>query len=85
LIVLADQLGVSVGDMYAGAMVPGLLLVGLFMLMIVLLAIFRPKWVAHPADGGAHLPERKRLRRVCVPAGHPRHFSCRGLCLGPFS
>ena len=29
LIVLADQLGRSVGDMYAGAMIPGLMLVGL--------------------------------------------------------
>jgi TRAP-type mannitol/chloroaromatic compound transport system permease large subunit len=45
LIVMADQLGCSVGDMYAGAMIPGLLLVGLFMLFIIILAIFRPKWV----------------------------------------
>jgi H+/gluconate symporter-like permease len=31
LIVLADQLGRSVGDMYAGAMLPGLLLVGCYL------------------------------------------------------
>jgi tripartite ATP-independent transporter DctM subunit len=31
LIVLADQLGRSVGDMYAGALMPGLLLVGLYL------------------------------------------------------
>jgi TRAP-type mannitol/chloroaromatic compound transport system permease large subunit len=31
LIVLADQLGRSVGDMYAGAMIPGLVLTGLYM------------------------------------------------------
>jgi hypothetical protein len=31
LIVLADQLGRSVGDMYAGALLPGLLLVGLYL------------------------------------------------------
>jgi TRAP-type mannitol/chloroaromatic compound transport system permease large subunit len=30
LIVLADQLGRSVGDMYAGAIVPGLVLTGLY-------------------------------------------------------
>ncbi|MFM7848445.1 MAG: TRAP transporter large permease subunit, partial [Rubrivivax sp.] len=35
LIVLADQLGRSVGDMYAGALVPGLLLVGLYLLNTV--------------------------------------------------
>ncbi|MFN9746990.1 MAG: TRAP transporter large permease subunit [Betaproteobacteria bacterium] len=45
LIVLADQLGRSVGDMYAGALVPGLLLVGLYLLFIVAVAIVRPSWV----------------------------------------
>src|SRR3970282_720605 len=32
LIVLADQLGVSVGDMYKGALLPGLVLMGLYVL-----------------------------------------------------
>lgn len=56
LIVLADQLGRSVGDMYAGALVPGLMLVGLYILFIVLVAIFRPKMV--PA-----LPTEARIYR----------------------
>ena len=34
LIVLADQLGASVGDMYKGALVPGLALVGLYLLYV---------------------------------------------------
>jgi TRAP-type mannitol/chloroaromatic compound transport system permease large subunit len=42
LIVLADQLGRSVGDMYSGALVPGLLLVGLYIAFIVVIAIFKP-------------------------------------------
>ena len=45
LIVLADQLGRSVGDMYAGAMIPGLMLVGLYLLFIAAVAIFKPQWV----------------------------------------
>ena len=45
LIVLADQLGRSVGDMYAGALVPGLMLVGTYLLFIAGVAIFKPKWV----------------------------------------
>ena len=45
LIVLADQLGRSVGDMYAGALIPGLLLVGLYLAFIALVAIFKPAWV----------------------------------------
>jgi TRAP-type mannitol/chloroaromatic compound transport system permease large subunit len=45
LIVLADQLGRSVGDMYSGALIPGLMLVSLYLLFIVAVAIVRPKWV----------------------------------------
>ena len=43
LIVLADQLGRSVGDMYRGAMVPGLVLTGAYLLYILILAVLRPK------------------------------------------
>ncbi|PZV37592.1 TRAP transporter large permease [Mesorhizobium kowhaii] len=42
LIVLADQLGRSVGDMYAGALIPGLILTGLYALYVLLVSIFRP-------------------------------------------
>ena len=45
LIVLADQLGRSVGDMYSGALIPGLLLVGLYLIFIVAVAIVKPDWV----------------------------------------
>ncbi len=41
LIVMADQLGRSVGDMYKGALIPGLVLTGLYVGYIVLMAIFR--------------------------------------------
>ncbi|HWK64759.1 MAG TPA: TRAP transporter large permease subunit [Rhizobiaceae bacterium] len=43
LIVLADQLGRSVGDMYKGAMIPGLVLTGLYMIYILAMSIIRPK------------------------------------------
>jgi len=42
LIVLADQLGRSVGDMYSGALLPGLMTVGLYLAFVVLIAIFKP-------------------------------------------
>jgi TRAP-type mannitol/chloroaromatic compound transport system permease large subunit len=45
LIVLADQLGRSVGDMYSGALIPGLLLVGLYLVFIMVVAIVKPDWV----------------------------------------
>jgi len=45
LIVLADQMGKSVGDMYKGAFVPGFALMGLYVLWVVFLAIFKPSTV----------------------------------------
>ena len=66
LIVLADQLGRSVGDMYQGAVIPGLLLVGLYLLFIAVVAITRPKWV--PA-----LPSEARIYRE--PNGASGHLS----------
>lgn len=43
LIVLADQLGRSVGDMYLGAIGPSIMQVTIFILYIVVLSIVRPK------------------------------------------
>ena len=45
LIILADQLGRSVGEMYKGAFLPGFILTGLYVLFIMGVAIFRPQWV----------------------------------------
>jgi TRAP-type mannitol/chloroaromatic compound transport system permease large subunit len=45
LIIMADQLGRSVGDMYAGALEPALMLIGLYATFIILVAIIKPKWV----------------------------------------
>lgn len=42
LIVLADQLGRSVGDMYKGAFVPGMVLTGLYMGYVLLVTLFKP-------------------------------------------
>uniref|UniRef100_UPI0019541129 hypothetical protein n=1 Tax=Stenotrophomonas maltophilia TaxID=40324 RepID=UPI0019541129 len=43
LVVLADQLGRSVGDMYLGAIGPSLLQVAIFLGYVVMLSIFKPK------------------------------------------
>src|ERR1700755_1095257 len=42
LIVMADQLGRSVGDMYEGAFIPGIVLAGLYALYVFGLTIFYP-------------------------------------------
>ena len=45
LIVLADQLGRSVGDLYKGAFIPGFTLTGLYVVYVIGIAFMRPAWV----------------------------------------
>jgi len=51
LIIMADQLGKSVGDLYKGAFIPGFVLTGLYVGFILMVSIFRPTFVpALPAE-----------------------------------
>ncbi|WP_416545914.1 TRAP transporter large permease subunit [Limnohabitans sp. DCL3] len=74
LIVLADQLGRSVGDMYAGALVPGLLLVGLYILFIVVVALVKPDMVP------ALPPEARIYREDNGASGHRSLLVLLALC-----
>src|SRR5947209_16096488 len=51
LIVLADQLGRSVGDLYKGAFIPGFVLTALYAIYVLGTTIARPNWApALPAE-----------------------------------
>jgi TRAP-type mannitol/chloroaromatic compound transport system permease large subunit len=76
LIVLADQLGRSVGDMYSGAMVPGLMLVGLYIAFIVALAIFKPALVP------ALPPEALLFKEDNGATGHKSLLALVLVCIG---
>jgi tripartite ATP-independent transporter DctM subunit len=56
LLVLADQLGKPVGEMYRGAFVPGFVLTGLYAVYVFVLSFARPAWVP------ALPPEARTLR-----------------------
>lgn len=45
LIVLADQLGVSVGDLFLGALYPGLIISGLYIIFIIIISFVKPEAV----------------------------------------
>ena len=45
LIVLADQLGKSVGDLYKGAFIPGFVLTALYVVYVLVVSFIRPQWV----------------------------------------
>ncbi len=79
LIVLADQLGRSVGDMYQGALIPGLMLIGLYLLFIAAVAMIKPKWVpALPQEARIYAEKNGRtghwsllfLMAFCAVAGY---------------
>ena len=65
LIIMADQLGRSVADMYKGAFVPGFMLMGFYILFVLLLAVFRPKMVP------ALPPEARTYRQANGSSGYP--------------
>ena len=64
LIVLADQMGKSVGDMYKGAFIPGFALMGLYILWIFALALFKPQSVP------ALPPEARTFREPSGSSGY---------------
>ncbi|MEM9274861.1 MAG: TRAP transporter large permease subunit [Cyanobacteria bacterium P01_F01_bin.143] len=53
LVVLGDQLGISVGDLFIGSLIPGLLMAGVFCLHVVIVAWLRP-------DAAPALPKEVR-------------------------
>ncbi len=50
LVIMADQLGLSVGDLFMGAVFPGLMLGGAYILYIFLVGLFKPSAAPIPAD-----------------------------------
>ncbi|MFK8252028.1 TRAP transporter large permease [Ancylobacter terrae] len=83
LIVMADQLGRSVGDMYEGAFIPGLVLSGLYAFYVFLVSMIFPKAapglplearVLREPDGSSGLPS---LGVVVVLSGLVGYFVMR--------
>ena len=75
LIIIADQLGRSVGDMYKGAFLPGLMLTGFYAGYVILLAIFKPQWVP------ALPPEARTLKDDNGKSGVPSLLVLTGICV----
>jgi len=70
LVILSDQIGVSVGDLFLGALIPGLMLSGSYLLYILGLALFQPEKVpALPAH--IVIPQGKQLLQQIFKAVVP--------------
>jgi len=65
LVLLGSVLNVPIGDMFIGAVIPGLILVGLYILWIILVAIFRPESApAMPAEELANFRKSGMYRKI---------------------
>jgi tripartite ATP-independent transporter DctM subunit len=64
LIVLADQLGRSVGDMYAAALLPALMLAGFYLCYVALVTVLRPSAAPPLAPSGRTLRGTALIVRI---------------------
>jgi len=60
LVILSDQIGVGVGDLFLGAVIPGLMLSGMYIVYILVLAVVQPEKVP------ALPPEARTLRGMAL-------------------
>jgi TRAP-type mannitol/chloroaromatic compound transport system permease large subunit len=68
LIVIADQLGRSVGDMYLAAFVPAFILIAVYIVFLVAVTLIRPTWAP------ALPPEARIYREANGSSGHRSLF-----------
>lgn len=54
LVIMADQLSISVGDLFMGALIPGVMLGALYLLYVIILGLVRPELAPPP-------PQRHKL------------------------
>jgi tripartite ATP-independent transporter DctM subunit len=64
LVVLGDQLGVSVGDLYLGALFPGLMLSGIYIIYVVAISILKPEIAPALPKEVRNIPLKTLIRRV---------------------
>ena len=71
LVVLSDQIGVGVGDLFLGALFPGLILAGLYALYVVVIAFLKPELAPPLPPEARTLHGYALLRRTLVAVVPP--------------
>ncbi|MEL6839609.1 MAG: TRAP transporter large permease subunit [Pseudomonadota bacterium] len=68
LVIMSDQLAISLGDLFMGALFPGLILGGLYILFIVIYGLISPDAMPAPEKAGdVGWPEVKEVLLAVVP------------------
>jgi tripartite ATP-independent transporter DctM subunit len=66
LVLIGDIVGVPVGDLFMGAVLPGMVLVGLYILYILIVSFLKPNWAPPiPKEELAALTPAIMLKKVC--------------------
>jgi tripartite ATP-independent transporter DctM subunit len=66
LIILGDVMNVSVGELFSGAILPGMLLVGLYILYILIISFLKPE-VAPPLKSSDHIDIFETVKAIAPP------------------
>lgn len=66
LIILGDVMNVSVGELFMGAVLPGLVLVGLYISYILIYAYFKPSVAPLGMDSKVKLGNEQKIKKVTV-------------------
>ena len=72
LVVLSDQIGVQIGDLFLGSIIPGLLISGLYMLYVIVITRLKPDLAPALPPEAFSLAGKELLRkvvRVMIPPG----------------
>ncbi len=64
LVIMSDQLAISLGDLFMGALFPGLLLGSLYIIFIIIYGLISPKSMPVPAD--SEPPSLKVFKEVAI-------------------
>jgi tripartite ATP-independent transporter DctM subunit len=65
LVLIGDIVGVPVGDLFMGAVLPGMVLVGLYILYILLIAFIKPEWApAIPKEERAAFSGKDMVKKI---------------------
>jgi len=71
LVLLGDIMNVPIGDLFVGALIPGLILVVLYVVYVFVIASIKPEWAPpipqEQLDGISKADMRKRVLKALVP------------------
>ncbi len=67
LVVLGDQLGVSVGDLFLGSLIPGILMASAFATYVLVISALKPELAPKQGEFNLSMSQIGRLLRVMIP------------------